>query len=121
MTHTQRRDLMDKTTFDLEATDAAMIFHSDMGTELILPKMDDEETVEFDTHQNIFVAMAIVSLLDDDEFRTFVQNKLEVMLETADALKEGDEDTVDVEAEACPAGGCSCCSVTHEEDPGDGS
>ena len=46
---------MDDTTFDLKADSAAIIFHSDMSTELILPKMDDEETVDFDTNQNIFI------------------------------------------------------------------
>jgi len=109
---------MDKTTFDLEDTSAAIIFHKDMSTELMLPKMSDEETVAFDDNQNIFIAMAIVSLLDDEGFRKYVGDKLEIMLETADALREGDEDTVDVD---CPSGGCACCDVVHEADPGDGS
>lgn len=107
---------MEKTSFDLEANAAAIVFHSDMGTELILPKMDDEETVDFESNQNIFVAMAVVSLLDDDGFRKYVQTKLETMFETSEALREDNENPTS----GCPSGGCGSCAG-HEVDPGDGS
>lgn len=103
---------MDKTNFDLPADAAAIIFHQDMGTELIIPKMDDEETVTLDDHQNIFVAMAVASLLDDEGFRKYVAGKLETMLETAGALREGEDE----EAPCCPSTGCAGCGVVHDAD-----
>ena len=99
---------MDDTTFDLKADSAAFIFHSDMSTELILPKMDDEETVDFDTNQNIFISMAIASLLDDEGFRKYVGTKLETMLETADALREDTDDAVITPNCTCGPEDCSC-------------
>ena len=107
---------MDKTTFDLEADAAAIIFHKNMSSEIVLPDISDEETVDVYENQNMFVAMAILSLLDDEGFRKYVGAKLDDMLKTADNLKE---DAVD--AEDCPAGGCACCDVVHDADPGDGS
>ena len=102
---------MDDTTFDLKADSAAIIFHSDMSTELILPKMDDEETVDFDTNQNIFISMAIVSLLDDEGFRKYVGTKLETMLETADALREDTDDAVIIPNCTCGPEDCSCKEI----------
>lgn len=105
---------MDKTNFDLEATSAAILFHQDMSTELILPKMGDEEQVDFEANQNLFIAMAIVSLLDDAGFREYVGTKLNTMFETAEALNE---DVVECSPTSCAGG---CCGK-EEEDPGDGS
>jgi len=116
---------MDKTTFDLEATSAAILFHQDMSTELVLPKMADSEQVDFEAHQNLFIAMATASLFDDAQFRAFVQARLETMLEATDAVREDDENVVEgeiissTEPEDCPPGGCGCCG--GHKDPGDGS
>jgi hypothetical protein len=88
---------MESTNFDLEATSAAIIFNKDMSTELVLPKMSDEEVVDFEENQNLFIAMAIASLLDDAGFRNYVSMKLETMFETMDAIRENNK------------GGCSDC------------
>ena len=82
---------MKETTFDLKAEDAAIIFKQDGGVELILPKIDDEETVDYENNQNIFIAMAVASAMDDVKFREFIVNKVELMFEAADAMmKEGE-------------------------------
>ena len=105
---------MESTEFNLDATSAALIFNQDMSTELVLPKIEDTETVDFEENQNLFIAMAIASLLDDQGFRNYVAAKLETMFETMDDIKSSAE------------GGCSGCACTEDskpccEDPGDGS
>ena len=103
---------MEKTNFDLDATSAAILFHKDLSTELILPKLDDEEVVDFEENQNLFIAMAVASLMDDDGFRNYVAMKLNTMMETADALRE---DEIQCGGCSCSTDKPSCC------DPGDGS
>lgn len=85
---------MDKTNFDLDADSAAIIFHKDMSTELILPKMEDNEDVSFDEHRNIFMAIAVAALLDDEDFRKLAQSKIETMFETAKIMMEADDEDV---------------------------
>ena len=103
---------MDKTTFDLEATSAAIIFNQDMGVELILPKMSEEDVVSIDDNQNIFVAMAIVTLADDPKFREFVSMRMKTMLDTAEALAEDEKNNPPI----TPCGSCSgeCCDLGGE-------
>ena len=94
---------MDKTSFDLDANDCAIIFKEDMTTELILPKISDDETVEFETNQNIFVAMAISASMNDDAFRELVSQKLDEMLSYVEPSTE--------EVSSCDPSGCGtgCC------------
>ena len=106
---------MDKNTFELGDNDAAIIFKQDMSTEIMLPNMGDDETIDFEKHQNIFVAIAISGSMGDDDFRKVIGAKLDTMFNKADEMKAADEDTSSV----CPSSGCAGCDVKHEEDPGE--
>lgn len=91
---------MDKTTFDLEANDAALIFKEDMSIEIVLPKIDDDEKIDVEKNQNMFVAIAIAASADNPMFRHVISNKMDEMLNGPQA--------------GC--GGCSGCGV-HSEEP----
>ena len=93
---------MEKTTFDLNATSAAIIINQDMSMEIILPKLDDGEKVDLVENQNIFIAMAIASLADSEEFRKLVSARVDTMLEAASALNEDEENNPPI----TPCGGC---------------
>lgn len=75
---------MEKNTFDLGAGEAALIFKEDMSVDVILPKMDDTETVDMENNQNMFVAMAIAASTDNPMFRHVISNKLDEMLNPED-------------------------------------
>ena len=97
---------MDKNTFELGANDAAIIFKQDMSTEIMLPKMGDEETIDFDTHQNMFIAIAISGAMADDDFRKIIGAKLDTIFTAA--KEEGA--TCDVSDDQDPGcGGCQGC------------
>lgn len=115
---------MDDNKFDLSKTSAAIIFNQDMSVELMLPKMSDDETIDFDTNQNIFVAMAITSLVDDPDFRRFVGGKMQKMLETADGMRKADEEAPMCSPNSCEGGCCGPKGGNEPDegkDPGDGS
>ncbi len=86
MTHIRRRDIMDKEkkNFELDDGDAAVIIKADMTTELVVPKMDDEDEINFGENQNIFITLAIGACMGDDDFREIIQAKLNTMFETMD-------------------------------------
>jgi len=95
---------MDKNTFELEDNDAAIIIKADMSTEVVLPKMGDDENISFEEHQNVFITLAISGSMGDADFRKIIQNKLDEMFtKTADEC--GDE------SPCCPSdgGGCQGC------------
>ncbi len=94
---------MDKTTFDLEAEDCAIIFKKDMSSELVLPNITDDETVDFGKNQNVFVAMAISASLNDPKFREIISKKLDEMFVQAEASSE--------EVPPCDPSDCggTCC------------
>ncbi len=96
---------MDKTTFDLEAEDCAIIFKKDMSSELVLPAISDDETVDFEENQNVFVAMAISASLNDPKFREIVGAKLDEMFAEVEASTE--------EVPSCDPSDCggTCCGV----------
>ena len=121
---------MEKTTFDLDKKEAALIFHQDLSVELVLPKMDDSEEVHFDENQNIFVAMAIASLTDHPAMRQLVGAKLGQMMGMAEEGCGGGCGGCKTPPEVGDESGCGhdhtgCCETKDEkcceEDPGDGS
>ena len=97
---------MDKNTFELGDNDAAIIFKQDMSTEIMLPNMGDDETIDFDKHQNIFVAIAISGAMGDDDFRKVIGAKLDAMFTKVEEEKV-DEDGCDTDTPGC--GGCKGC------------
>ena len=94
---------MDKTTFDLDAEDCAIIFKKDMSSELVLPEIKEDETVDFNENQNVFVAMAISASLNDPAFREIVGKRLDEMFAQVEASTE--------EVPPCDPSGCpgGCC------------
>lgn len=105
---------MNKTKFELEGNDCALILKSDMSMELVLPNFDDESKVDFDKNQNIFIAMAISASMSDEKFKEYIKTKLDTIFETADALRETEEaDTIDAEiieeTDIEPVSPCPAC------------
>lgn len=98
MTHTQRRDTMPESTFNLDDKDAAIIIKHDMTTEVIIPKLEDSEHVAFEDNQNIFITLAISGAMGDDNFKELISAKLDEMFKKAEEDGHG--------------------SVTDQEDPG---
>ena len=94
---------MDKNTFELGDNDAAIIFKQDMSTEIMLPDMGETETINFDEHQNMFVAIAISGAMGDDDFRTVIGSKLDAMFRKT----EEDGSSCDTDDSGCP--GCKGC------------
>ena len=92
---------MDKNTFELGDNDAAIIFKHDMTTEIILPSMGDDDTVDFEKNQNMFVAIAISGSMSDENFRKIISDKLDVM------FTKVEEESCDTEAPSCD--GCKGC------------
>jgi hypothetical protein len=97
---------MESTTFDLGPNEAALIFKQDMSIEMVLPKLEDDEEVNFDDNQNIFVAMAIGSLTDNPNFRQLVGGKLNEILGMAGG---------------CSGSGCSGCNSKPKDHDCDGT
>jgi hypothetical protein len=94
---------MEKTTFDLEANEAALIFKEDLSIEIVLPSVGDDEKVDVDKNQNIFVAIAIAASADNPMFRHVISNKMDEMLNGPQA--------------GC-GGCCGCDTKEPEEDDG---
>jgi len=96
---------MSDNTFTLKDDGAAILFNKDMTTELVLPKMSDDETVDFSDNQNIFIAMAISAAMHDPEFRELIGKKLDVMFAKIEA---SDEVVPSCDSPEGGCGGCSC-------------
>lgn len=71
---------MEKTNFELDGKDCALVLKSNMEIEIVLPKFTDDEVVDFDENQNVFVAMAIASLFNDDDFKEMVGERIDDMM-----------------------------------------
>ncbi len=101
---------MEKTNFNLEADEAAIVFHKDMSTELILPKITDDETVDFEEYQNIFIAMAISASMSDPKFRELVGEKLNEMFKVVGSSitvgQSSDEKVPSCDPSDCDKGCC---------------
>ena len=94
---------MDKNTFELGDSDAAIIFKQDMSTEIVLPEMANDEAISFEEHQNMFVAIAISGSMGDDDFRKVISAKLDTMFKKT----EEDAGSCDTDDSGCP--GCKGC------------
>ena len=88
MTHIQGSLIMEKTNFELEAEDCVIVFKKDMTTELILPEIADDESIDFKVNQNVFVAMAISASMNDAGFRKIVGEKLDEMFKMVESSNE---------------------------------
>ena len=95
---------MDKETFELGLNDAAIIIKQDMSTEIVIPKMEDEDSITFEENQNVFVTLAISAAMSDKNFRELISAKLDEMFTEADKAGECDADQEDP---SC--GGCKGC------------
>ena len=90
-----------ETTFTLADNDCAIIFKQDMSTEMMLPDMGDDEVINFDEHQNMYLALAVVGSMGDEDFRKIISSKLDEMFESMDAVAE--------EVPTCACGPESTC------------
>lgn len=97
---------MKKTTFELDVKDCALILKSDMEVEIVLPKFSDEEVIDYENNQNVFVSMAIASLFDDEGFRNMVGERIDEMMNQF------------VEGECC-GGECGPGCHCNSDDPSD--
>lgn len=95
---------MDKETIKIGMNDAAIIIKQDMSTEIIIPKMDDEDSINFEENQNIFITLAISAAMGDEDFRAIISAKLGTMFETLEPVEPDDCDT---DGPSC--GGCQGC------------
>ena len=101
---------MEKSNFELAADEAALIFKKDMSIEIVIPNMKDEETVDFEENQNMFVAMAIAASSDSPLFRQVIGEKLEEMLGGSGGVEDPHDGGVDCD-------GCQGCSPILMETP----
>ena len=92
---------MNDTTLDIPKDSAVLILNNDMSTRIALPAMKDGDTVDFDKNKNVFVAIAIAALLEDDEFKKLIETKLDTMIGGLDG---------DCGSES-NCGGCCGCDV----------
>jgi len=93
---------MDKETFELGANDAAIIIKQDMSTEIVIPKMEDEDNITFEENQNVFITLAISAAMSDDDFRALISAKLDEMF-----TKTDEDASCDPNDPGCP--GCQGC------------
>lgn len=101
--------------FRLDADDAVIVFKKDMSTEIYVPNVGDENAqVNFEEHQHIFVAIAIMAMTNDPDFRELVSRKMDTLF-----TQENAEPCAPSSCGGC-GGGCGPDEKT-EEDPGDGS
>jgi hypothetical protein len=100
--------------FELDAEDAAIVFKKDMSTELYVPNAGDENAqVNFEEHQHIFVAIAIMASTNDQEFRELVSRKMDTLFTKVEPTEN---------AEECAPSDCGgCCGCGPEETPKDDS
>ena len=93
--------------FELDADDAAIVFKKDMSTEIYIPKVKEDDLVNFDENQNVFVSIAIMSSMNDVEFRDLISKKMDELFTKM---------TSEEEEEKCPPSNCgSCCGCGPEE------
>lgn len=92
---------MNNDEFKLDALDAAIVITKDMSVNMYLPKISDEETVNVDDNQNVFVIMAMMMSLDDPEFREWISKKIDMILAASDAMCTPPEG-------GCDGGCCGC-------------
>lgn len=87
--------------FELDKDSAAIVFSPDGKVNLLMPKMVGEDaTIDPTKDQHVFTAMAIMMALNDDDMRKLVGEKINFILETADAI----------DGKGCsPEGGCPSC------------
>ena len=78
------------TTFTLEDDACAIIIKKDMSTEMMLPNMKDDETIEFEDHVNIYVTMAITTGLNDGRLRDPITAIMDEMFKKMDDIAEED-------------------------------
>lgn len=99
-------------TPELDKGDCALIIKQDMTMELIIPDFDDNETVDWDKNQNVFVGMAISSSMSDEKFREYIKEKIDAIFKTADSLKKDDTPEAEFEpVSESPCGTCPGCSI----------
>jgi hypothetical protein len=94
--------------FELGADDAAIVFKKDMSTDLYVPNGGDENAqVNFEEHQHIFVAIAIMASTNDQEFRTYISRKMDELFTKVEPTED---------AEVCAPSSCdSCCGCGPDE------
>lgn len=96
---------MNNEDFKLESDDAAIIFKKDLTTEMYLPNFDPEAVVDFDDHQNVYIAIAISLALNDDDFREIINHKLGVIFSASEIVSDD-----------MPKGCTGCGGHCHQHD-----
>jgi len=98
-----------KKNFELDDGDAAVIIKADMTTELVIPKMDDDDEINFSENQNIFITLAIGACMGDQDFRKIIQVKLDTMFEKVEPESTEPEDVPECDTDGPDCGGCQGC------------
>ncbi len=99
---------MDKETIEIGMNDAAIIIKQDMSTEIIIPKMEDEDNITFEENQNVFITLAISAAMSDDNFRALISAKLDEMFTKVEEDGSCDTDSPD-SPDSPDCGGCQGC------------
>jgi len=94
----------DESSFELGEEDAAIIFRKDMSVEMVLPNLPEDIEIDYDEYQNFYVTIAIMSSLDNPEFRQVIGKKIDEIL--IDAAEEAAG--VDIPKCTCGPEDCSC-------------
>jgi len=96
---------MNDRTFELEGKDCAIIIKENMSTEVIIPKLAEDQNVTWEDNQNMFITIAISASMGQADFREVITKKLdEIMAQAVPATRCGTEET------GCPGscpGGCA--------------
>lgn len=71
---------MSKQTFDLGDKDCALIIKQDMVTEMVLPIFEPDVLVSWEENQNMFLTIAIRAVMDQDDFRKIIADKIEEIM-----------------------------------------
>lgn len=100
--------MMNVDEFKLDDTDTALVIKQDMTTEMYLPKLDDNDAVSTEDNQNVYITMAIMLAMNDDDFRALIQKKINIIFQSLDTEEA---DNVDPDPSPCP--GCPGCAGSY--------
>lgn len=81
---------MKTNTYELGPDDAAFIVRKDMTIEIVVPKMEEQETINYEDNQNIFLVLATAAAVEEDKFQGVISEKLDEMFEALADLSEAD-------------------------------
>ena len=81
---------MKKNTYELGPDDAAFIVRKDMTIEIVVPKMEEDETINYDDNENIFLVLAIAAAMEEESFQDVISDKLDEVFESLAGISDED-------------------------------